>query len=342
MAKQEFAGYSPACLQDVRTRLSEVGVSPNEKIGQHFLVNQEAIDLLAQTINPGSSVIEVGCGVGHVTERLVQKATKVYGIEIDRRYRPLLDKLTDRFSNLSIIYRDALAVDFERLWREDRQEDRQVVASLPYHITEPFMQKIAPLRLASLALVVGRRYADSIAASVNSGYFGRLSILTSTFFDVEALATIRRDCFFPVPRTGSAMVMLTPKEEHEFRSNRCDFLLRRLFVTAKRSPLVKNALKEGLIEFVQVSGMDILPKKERHRKVRRTVKVDLRRMIDDYNHFGEAQPEVSEPREAEEGYLTQNQARAIIAKMGITDSILDKPFALLNNSELRMLYEALR
>lgn len=342
MAKQEFAGYSPAFLQDVRTRLSEVGASPNEKIGQHFLVNQEAIDLLAQTVNLGSGVIEVGCGVGHVTERLVQKAAKVYGIEIDRRYRPLLDKLTDRFSNLTVIYRDALAVDFDGLWRKDRQEDRQIVASLPYHITEPFMQKISPLRLASVTLVVGRRYAGSIAASVSSSYFGRLSILTSTFFDVETLATIRRNCFFPVPRTDSAMVTLMPKEEHEFRSNRCDFLLRRLFVTAKKNPLVKNALKEGLIEFAQVSGMGTFSKREHNHKIRRTVKADLKRMIDDYNQFGEAQREEVKPREAEERFLTQRQAKASIDKMGIPDSILDKPFALLDNSELRMLYVALR
>lgn len=342
MAKQEFAGYSPACLQDVRTRLSEVGASPNKKIGQHSLVNQEAIDLLAQTVNPGSSVIEVGCGIGHVTEILAQIAAKVYGIEIDRRYRPLLDKLTDRFGNLSVTYGDALTVNFERLWGEDRQEDRQIVASLPYHITEPFMQKIAPLRLASTTLVVGRRYADSIAASVNSGYFGRLSILTSTFFDVEALATIGKDCFFPVPRTGSAMITLTPKEEYEFRSNRCDFLLSRLFATVRRSPLVKNALKEGLIEFAQISGMGVLSKKEHNHKVRRIVKADLKRMIDEYNHFGEVQPEASKPRETEERFLTQKQARAIIDKMGIPDSILDKPFALLNNSELRTLYAALR
>lgn len=339
MAKQEFAGYSPACLQDVRTRLSEVGASPNEEIGQHFLVNQEVIDSLAQTVNPGSSLIEVGCGVGHITERLAQKAAKVYGIEIDRRYRPLLDKLTDRFTNLTVIYRDTLALDFDKLWRGDRQDDRQIVASLPYHIIEPFMQKIAPLRLASATLVVGRRYADSIAASANSGDFGRLSILTSTFFDTETLATIQRDCFFPIPRTDSAMVQLRPRDSREVGTNKRDAVFKHLFLTSRRNTTLRKGLKEGFDAFEQSKDGVGLSKRERSRKARYNTRQRLREILEQASRGGtdnEGQSDASNSVSS-----ISRLSRNAIERLDIPNITLDKPFALLNNSELRILYTAL-
>jgi len=133
MAIIEFSGNSPACLKDINRRLVEIDATPNEKIGQHFLVNQEAIDLLRQTVAPGSTVIEVGSGPGHVTERLAEHAAKLYGIEIDRRYHPLLDKISRDRGNVEIIYGDALKVDFNRLLPTGRDNDGQVVASLPFH-----------------------------------------------------------------------------------------------------------------------------------------------------------------------------------------------------------------
>ncbi len=339
MAKQEFIGYSTHCLQDVQRRLAQVDATPNEEIGQHFLVNQGAIDLLAQTVNPGSTVIEVGCGVGHITERLAERAAKLHGIEIDRRYRPLLDGLTSRFSNLNVIYGDALAVDFDRLLHGDKQEDGQIIASLPYHITEPFIQKVTPLKLSSVTLVVGRRYADSIAASVDSGEFGRLSILTATFFDVETLATIQRDGFFPIPRTDSAMVQLRPREPEEVGSNRRDIIFRHLFLTSKQNSTLRKGLKEGLDVFELARDSIGLSKKERNRKSRVNTKLRLREALGQVNR-GNVDSE-NQSDASNSASLLSRLSRNTIAKLNIPDMTLDKPFALLNNSELRMLYQSL-
>lgn len=340
MAKQEFTGYSPTCLEDVRKRLSEVGASPNEKIGQHFLVNQGTIDLLAQTVNPGTTVIEVGCGIGHVTERLAERAAKLHGIEIDRRYRPLLDRLMCRFSNLNVIYGDALAIGFDKLLHGDKQEDGQIIASLPYHITEPFIQKVAPLRLSSITLVVGRRYADSIAASVNSGDFGRLSILTATFFDVETLATIQRDGFFPVPRTDSAIVQLRPRDEREAGASRRDAIFRHLFLTARRNSTLRKGLKEGFDVFEQSRDGMGLSKKERNRKSRSNTRLRLREALGQVNRGNFGNVDQSEPADSASSSISR-LSRNAIDKLNIPDMTLDKPFALLNNSELRILYTAL-
>jgi len=328
----------------VMGRIQQLGIHPNENLGQHFLVDQASVDLLVQSVNPGNTVIEIGAGVGQLTEALSQRATKVISVEIDRRYEPVLTQITRQYPNVQIIFGDALALRLED-FIPGRREDTgvQIVASLPFHITEPFLHKIAGLPIESATLAVGQWLLYAIHAfSEESAAFGQLALLAQTFFNTDVIATIEKKKFFPVPRTDSAIIRLTPKEKHELRSDRRKFLSRGLFLTAKRSPLVKNALKEGLIEFAQVSEMGTSSKREYNHRQRRTVKADLKRMVGDYNHFGGVQPEPQKSGKPEERLLTQNQARAFIEKMGIPDSVLDKPFQQLNNSELGILSKALR
>lgn len=338
MIKQEFTGYTPNCLQDVQRRLADIGASPKEEIGQHFLVNADAINLLAQSVSLDSRVIEVGCGVGNLTEKLAQKASDLYGIEIDQRYRPLLDALTNRNPNLHIIYGDALAVDYKSLLRGNWNGDTQIVASLPYHITEPFIQKVAPLRLSSVTLVVGKRYAESIGASINSPGFGRLSILTATFFDVDTLATIQKNGFFPIPRTDSAIVQLSPRDKEEVGANRRDVIFRHLFLTLRQNSTLRRGLKEGLDAFEQSRDGLGLSKRERNHKSRSGTKLRLREAVNAINRG-----EINFAESDQQNPITtiSGISRNFIARLNIDSSTLDKPFSLLNNSELRMLYSTL-
>lgn len=294
-------------------------------------------------------MIEIGAGVGQLTEALAQKATKVISVEIDRRYEPVLTQVAKRHPNVQVIFGDAVALKLQDLIPEHKKSKNkddakvQIVANLPFHITEPFLHKIAGLPIESATLVVGQRVAHAIRApDEESAVFGQVTLLAQTFFDTDIVATIEKQKSFPAPRTDLAIVKLTPKDEHEFRSNRREFLFRRLFLTAKRSPLVKNSLKEGLIEFARVKETGTRSKRELNRKLRKTVKADLRRTTDDYSHFGETQPEPQKSSKEEERLLTQNQTRALIENMGIPDSVLDKPFQQLNNNELRILSKALR
>jgi len=327
----------------VMKRIQKLGIHSNKNLGQHFLVDQPSIDLLTQSVNPGNTVIEIGAGVGQLTEALAQRATKVISVEIDRRYEPVLAQITRQHSNVKIIFEDALALRFgDFIPRRKEDTGVQIVASLPFHITEPFLHKIAGLPIESATLAVGQRLMYAIQAlNEENPAFGQLTLLSQTFFDTDVIATIEKKKFFPVPRTDSAIIRLIPKEEQQFRSNKRDFLLRRLFVTARRNPLVKNSLKEGLIEFTQASEMGTLSKKEYSHKARRTVKTALKKMTQDYSHSGTEQSRLQEHGRAGEGFLTQNEARAIIEKMGIPGGVLDKPFQQLSNNELGILSNAL-
>lgn len=178
-------------------RIEKLGIRPNENLGQHFLIDKTAIDLLAQSVSPGNIVIEVGAGVGQLTEALAEKVTKVISIEIDRRYEPILADITKRFPCVQIIFGDAIALKLQDLIPKQKDgEGVQIVASLPFHITEPFLHKIAGLPIESATLAVGQRLAYAIQApNEKSAAFGQLSLLAQTFFDIDVLATIEKQKF---------------------------------------------------------------------------------------------------------------------------------------------------
>lgn len=236
----------------VINRIKSLSIVPNKNLGQHFLIDEGVINILANSVILGSTVIEVGAGVGQLTESLAKKAAKVVAIEIDVRYRPILSQIEKTYSNVHIIYDDVLALDLNMLI--EREKQAQIVASLPYHITEPFLHKITTLPMYNATLVVGKRLMHAITQKENQPEFGQLSLLAQTFFIIEVLGLIDKKMFFPIPRTDSAIIRLTPKNEQEINSSVRDFLLKRLFLTANRGPLVKNCLKEGLIELARITG----------------------------------------------------------------------------------------
>jgi 16S rRNA (adenine1518-N6/adenine1519-N6)-dimethyltransferase len=330
----------------VMGRLEILGIRPNENLGQHFLIDDAPIGLLVQAVSPNSTVIEIGAGVGQLTEALARKATRVISIEVDKRYEPVLTQVTKRNPNVQVIFGDAVALNLQSLIPEHEKEKGstgvQIVANLPFHITEPFLHKIAGLPIESATLVVGQRLAYAIQVSSEENVaFGRLTLLAQTFFDTDVVSIIEKQKSFPVPRTDLAIIRLTPKDKHEFRSNRRGFLLGKLFLTAKKSPLVKNALKESLIEFAETSEMGTLSKRKHHQRLRSTVKSNLKRMTTEYNHSGSIESFPQKPTKGETRELTQNLARDIIGQMGIPETILNKPFGQLNNNELQVLSKAL-
>lgn len=327
-------------------KLSRADIKPNENIGQHFLIDTEALNYLEQSVTTGNSVIEIGAGIGNVTERLSCKAGRVIAFEIDRRYESLLNSITQDNLSIQIIYGDALAYDWSKIVKDEQEQGRntQIVASLPYHISEPFMHKIAGLPIESSTLVIGQRLADTMNAGVNSGNFSRLSLLAQTFFQIDIQARLGREQFYPEPRALSAIVCLMPKDEIEFAHNRRDYAIRRLFLTSRKNPLVKNCLKEALVEHSQIIQFGTRSKREYHKRVRNVSKVTLRTMALEYNignHDQMSEERPKKAREAKREQLTQNQAREIVSGLGISEDILEKPFNQLDNQQIRELVQKL-
>jgi len=319
----------------VEERLSALDIEQNEKLGQHFLIDDRALNRMAQEVESGANVIEIGTGVGQLTELLAQQADKVTSVEIDRRYEEVLVQLQERYPNLEIIYGDVLSIKLGQLLQKlgAGEHTVQIVANLPYHITEPFMHLAAELRIP-MSLMVGEKFAQaSFAEDPKDPNFTTLSMISQSFFEIDRVLDVPRKAFLPEPRTKSAIMRFTPKGEAK-QLSRADFITQQLFITMNKSPLVKNVIKEALIKYSEVSQYGTRTKTESSRVSRRTTKQELKQILQRFQ-FGIDND--GEETESDEIGMTQNQARGIIQNLGIPDSILGKPFSQLNNSEIKIL-----
>ena len=324
--------------EKVKKRLDQLGIRQHEALGQHFLVNDQVISTLASHVNPGGKVIEVGSGVGQVTEAIAERAGFVTSIEIDRRYAPVLDRIAEERPNIHFVYQDALTFPWEKHTPKAKpgESDLQIVANLPYHISEPFIRKLALLNADNAVLLLGKKMIDEISAQTpESVNFGTLTLLAQAFFGVEYLEHLGRNDFVPPPRTESGLVKLTPRDTRFDPLSRRDFVFKSLFLSEKKNPSLASVLKDALLEYESGSKKKTIGKREHNRESRRQTRLNLRQAAYEYS--------VKEDTSYADDKLVKGQQRMIdtMRDKGITEAMLHKPFRLLDNTEIKKLASAL-
>ncbi len=225
-----------------------------KRLGQNFLINPDVIDAIIEKaeISPDDTVIEIGPGVGFVTEQLVKHAKKVIAIELDEDAIKELEKLNA--PNLEIIHRDILKTDFSEL----TNEKVKIVANIPYYITSPIIAHLLGevddltnknrSLIKDIILMVQEEVARRMAADENSPskQYGLLTILSQFWADVEIFRLVGRKSFYPAPKVNSALVKLTVKEQPKL--DLTDYRHFRKTVKAafsQRRKNIKNCLLQG-------------------------------------------------------------------------------------------------
>ena len=192
-----------------------------KRLGQNFLINPDVINAIIDEakITKDDIVIEIGPGVGFVTEQLIKYAKKVIAIELDEDAVKELEKLNA--DNLEIIHRDILKTDFSELVNEKVK----IVANIPYYITSPIIAHLLGEvddldnknrnLIKDIILMVQEEVAQRMAADENSPskQYGLLTILSQFRADVEIFKTVGRKSFYPAPKVNSALVKLTVLEK---------------------------------------------------------------------------------------------------------------------------------
>ena len=192
-----------------------------KRLGQNFLINGEVIaDIIDYAnISADDTVLEIGPGVGFVTEQLVKHAKKVIAIELDEEAIKELKKLNA--PNLEIIHNDILKTDLSSLC----EGKIKVVANIPYYITSPIIAHLLGeiddlnnknrAKITDIILMVQEEVARRMCADENSQgkQYGLLTILSKFWADVEILRTVGKKCFYPAPKVTSALVKLTVREK---------------------------------------------------------------------------------------------------------------------------------
>ncbi len=192
--------------KEVRELLAKLGHRPNKGLGQNFLIDANILDIIANTaeIQPSESILEIGPGLGALTERILPKAGSVTCIEKDP---VMVDYLTSRFSDFTLIESDALDVDLDALFADGITK---VAANLPYSVASRLMVDIAECahRPELMSLTIQKEVADRLVSPPGGKHYGILGILTGVFYKNKLVKKISPTCFLPPPKVWSAIVRM--------------------------------------------------------------------------------------------------------------------------------------
>ena len=199
--------------------LNRYGFDFKKKFGQNFLIDENVVEKIVREagVTKDDFVLEIGPGIGTMTQILCENAREVAAVEIDRKLIPILNDTLSEYDNVTIINDDILKVDINKL-AEEKNGGRpiKVVANLPYYITTPIIMGLfeSHVPLDSITIMVQKEVADRMQTGPGSKDYGALSLAVQFYAKPEIVVNVPPECFMPRPNVGSAVIRL---KRHETR-----------------------------------------------------------------------------------------------------------------------------
>ena len=184
-----------------------------KQLGQNFLNDSFVIEAIADAAaGAGDTVLEIGPGLGVVTEQLAQRAEKVWAVEIDDDLIPILRTRLFAHKNVEIIHSDIIKTDINKIL-EGAPNSRKIVGNLPYYITTPILMKLIEdnVNCDAIVVMVQKEVAQKIMAAPGSSDYGVLGSILQYYCSVETVIEAPSECFDPRPKVDSEVIKLTPK-----------------------------------------------------------------------------------------------------------------------------------
>ena len=188
-----------------------------KKFGQNFLIDTHVLDKIIQAagVTKDDLVVEIGPGIGTMTQYLAEAARQVVAVEIDKKLIPILHETLSEYDNVTIINEDILKVDMKALAKQYNDgRPVKVVANLPYYITTPIIMGLfeSGVPLANITVMVQKEVADRMQSGPGSKDYGALSLAVQYYAKPYVVANVPPNCFIPRPNVGSAVIRLTRYE----------------------------------------------------------------------------------------------------------------------------------
>ena len=222
-----------------------------KKYGQNFLIDTHVLDKIinAAKITEDDFVLEIGPGIGTMTQYLASKAREVFAVEIDKALIPILEDTLSEYKNVTILNEDILKVDIRKLAEEHNQgRPIKVVANLPYYITTPIIMGLfeEEVPVESITVMVQKEVADRMQTGPGSKDYGALSLAVQYYASPYIVANVPPNCFMPRPKVGSAVIRLSRHEKPpvNVKDSRLMFRIIRASFNQRRKTLV-NGLKNA-------------------------------------------------------------------------------------------------
>lgn len=260
----------------IKDILSRHGFTFSKSLGQNFLINPSVCPRMAELsgADKGVGVIEIGPGIGVLTNELCRLADKVVAIELDKRLLPVLEETLGEYDNLKVVNADVLETDLHKLIEEEFSGMEVVVcANLPYYITSPVIMKLLEdkLPISAITVMVQKEAAQRICAEVGSRQSGAVTVSVNYYAKPEMLFSVSAGSFMPAPKVDSAVIRLNVLNEPPVKVND----EKKFFSVVKasfsqRRKVISNSLSSGLsldksktAEILEKSGVPLNARAEK-------------------------------------------------------------------------------
>lgn len=229
-----------------------------KKFGQNFLIDTHVLDKIirAAQIEEDDCVLEIGPGIGTMTQYLACAARRVIAVEIDRALIPILEDTLDGYENVRIINEDVLKVDIAKLAEEENSGGPiKVVANLPYYITTPIIMGLFEnhVPVKSITVMVQKEVADRMQTGPGSKDYGALSLAVQYYSKPYIVANVPPNCFMPRPKVGSAVIRLERHEEPpvQVQDEKLMFRIIRASFNQRRKTLANGLKNSAELDFTK-------------------------------------------------------------------------------------------
>ena len=249
--------------------IQKYGFQFQKRYGQNFLIDGHVIGkiLRAADISGEDTVVEIGPGIGTLTQYLAEAAGRVYAVEIDEKLLPILADTLSSYDNVEVIHQDILKCDLRALLGEGKT--CKIVANLPYYITTPIIMGLLEghVPAESITVMVQKEVAERMAAAPGSKIYGALSLAVQYYADTYLAANVPPNCFMPRPAVGSAVIRLTRREKPpvDVQDEAWMFRLIRASFNERRKTLVNGLRNEPSLGITKeeaeeaLTGMGLSP-----------------------------------------------------------------------------------
>lgn len=244
-----------------------------KRFGQNFLIDGHVIEKIirAADISKDDVVLEIGPGIGTMTQYLAETAGKVYAVEIDKNLIPVLEDTLSDYDNVTVINEDILKLDIGELIKEEKG-NLKVVANLPYYITTPIIMGLLENHIPakSITVMVQKEVAERMQAGAGSKDYGALSLAVQYYAEPYIAANVPPNCFMPRPNVGSAVIRLTSfsKPPVEVKDEKLMFKIIRASFNQRRKTLQNGINNSPDLNFTKEQVADALKELGKNENVR--------------------------------------------------------------------------
>ena len=235
----------------IKEILGRHGFTFSKSLGQNFLINPSVCPRMAELSGAaqGVGVIEIGPGIGVLTNELCALADKVVAVELDKRLLPVLEETLAEYDNIKVINADVLELDLQKLIEEEFAGMEVVVcANLPYYITSPVIMKLLEdkLPISAVTVMVQKEAARRICAPVGSRESGAVTVSVNYYAKPELLFDVSAGSFMPAPKVDSAVMRLNILDEPPVKTDEKKFFAVVKAAFSQRRKVISNSLSSGL------------------------------------------------------------------------------------------------